>query len=140
MARAAEARRTAPRPRPEADHPASRPAPRRRPVARPDAVARARLTRLFFVFVICLTVLAVGRVALSFAVVQKSLQTDAVKTEQRRLESENADLAAQVTQLGAGSRIRQIAEHQLGLVPADRPIYLTVPKKGAETTASDARR
>jgi len=76
-------------------------------------------------------------VALSFAVVQKSLATDSVKVEQRRLEAENADLAAQVTQLRSGSRIRQIAEHQLGLVPAERPIYLTVPKKDAATASAE---
>ena len=139
MARAAQARRTAPRTRPQEDRRPARPAPPRRPAARADTLARTRLTRLFFVFVICLTALAVGRVALSFAVVQKSMQTDAVKVEQRRLEAENADLAAQVTQLGAGSRIRQIAEHQLGLVPAERPIYLSVPKRDA-ASASSARR
>jgi cell division protein FtsL len=95
--------------------------------------------RLFFVFVICLAVLGVGRVALSFAVVQKSLQTGTVKVEQRRIEAENADLAAQVTRLGSPTRIRFIAETQLGLVPADRPVYLTV-KAGAAKTSGDADR
>jgi len=136
VAGAAQARRTAARARPQVEVQPAR--PRRKAAPRPRPVARARLTRLFFVFVICLTVLSVGRVALSFAVVQKSLATDSVKVEQRRLEAENADLAAQVTQLRSGSRIRQIAEHQLGLVPAERPIYLTVPKKDA-ATASAAR-
>ncbi len=138
MAGAAHAR-TAPRTRPRDEALPVRPAPVRRPMRRARPVVRARLTRLFFVFVICLTVLAVGRVALSFAVVQKSLQTDAVKVEQRRLTTENADLQAQVTQLSSGSRVRQIAEHQLGLVPAERPLYLTVPK-AAVVKASGQRR
>lgn len=124
MARSAAAARRAPQ---YADEPrvvrAPRPAAR---AARRPAAARARAARLFFTCVVCLAVLGVGRVALSFAVVQKSLQTDAVRIEQTSLETENADLAAQVTRLGSATRIRQIAMVQLGLVPADRPVYLTV--------------
>jgi len=93
--------------------------------------ARARAVRLFFVFVVCLAVLGVGRVALSFAVVQKNLQTDAVQVQQHRIAAENAELAAQVTRLGSTTRIRWIAESRLGLVPAERPVYLTVEARGA---------
>jgi cell division protein FtsL len=137
VARAAAARRPAPRYEDEA--PASR--PRRAPATSSfaDTALRARAARLFFVFVICLAVLGVGRVALSFAVVQKSLQTDTVKVEQRRLEAENADLSAQVSRLNSTTRIRQIAESQLGLVPAERPVYLTV-KKGAAGASGNAGR
>ncbi len=49
----------------------------RAPRTRKRAAQRSRLMRTFVIFVGCLTVLAVGRVALSFAVVQKTLQTDA---------------------------------------------------------------
>jgi cell division protein FtsL len=137
VARAAAARR--PAPRREDEVPVSR--PRRAPAATSfaDAALRARVARLFFVFVICLAVLGVGRVALSFAVVQKSLQTDTVKVEQRRLEAENADLSAQVSRLNSTTRIRQIAESQLGLVPAERPVYLTVAE-GAARAPGDAGR
>ncbi len=131
MARSAAARRAAPQHvEPRTVRP--RPVPRRADQA--SSAARARAVRLFFVFVGCLAVLAVGRVALSFAVVQKSLQTDAVQIEQRRLEAENADLAAEVTRLGSSARIRSVAQGQLGLVPAERPVYLTV--KAAAPTAS----
>jgi cell division protein FtsL len=95
--------------------------------------------RLFFVFVVCLAVLGVGRVALSFAVVQKSLQTDVVRTEQRRIEAVNADLAAQVTRLGSAARIRNIAQSQLGLVLAERPIYLRA-EAGATRAAGGSGR
>jgi cell division protein FtsL len=98
------------------------------------SLVRARAVRLFFVLVGCLAVLAVGRVGLSFAVVQKSLQTDTVQIEQRRVEAENADLAAEVTRLSSTARIRSVALSQLGLVQAERPIYLTV--KAAASTAS----
>jgi cell division protein FtsL len=104
-----------------------RPAGARRTSA--QVAARARAVRWFFVFVVCFAVLAVGRVALSFAVVQKSLQTDTVQTQARTLEAANADLQAEVTRLGSSARIRNIAQGQLGLVQAERPIYLTVKAK-----------
>jgi cell division protein FtsL len=97
------------------------------------------MVRLFFVFVVCLAALGVGRVALSFAVVQKSLQTDAVKIEQRRFEAENADLAAAVTRLSSTTRIRAIAESQLGLIPAQRPVYLRVKAAGTRAPGGAGR-
>jgi cell division protein FtsL len=137
VARAAAARRPAPR---YEDEPrVVRPRRSSAGALSAEHALRARVARLFFVFVVCLAVLGVGRVALSFAVVQKSLQTDAVKIEQRRLEAENADLAAQVSRLGSTTRIRQIAKSQLGLVPAERPVYLTV-KKGAAPAPGRAGR
>jgi len=124
VARSAVAPRTAPRPehRPRVARPQ---APVRRASQAPSAL-RVRVARMFFVFVVCLAVLGVGRVALSFAVVQKSLQTDRVQTEYRALQAENADLQAEVTRLSSSSRIRSIAQSQLGLVPAGRPVYLEV--------------
>ena len=74
--------------------------------------------RLFVVFVVCLTALAVGRVALSFAVVQKSLQTDAVAREVGRLSAENQRLQETVANQGSSVNIRKIAVKQLGLVDA----------------------
>jgi len=121
----------APRPAPRDDDAprVARPRPAGGRRARAQAATRARAARWFFVFVVCFTVLAVGRVALSFAVVQKSLQTASVQTQVRALEAENADLQAEVTRLGSSARIRSVAQHQLGLVPAERPIYLTVEAK-----------
>lgn len=136
MARAAAAPRSAPRYEDERRVVRPRRSPARGISLEP--ALRARAARFFFVFVICLAVLGVGRVALSFAVVQKSLQTDAVKIEQRRLEAENADLSAQVSRLGSTMRIRGIAQTQLGLVPAERPIYLTV-RKGAAASGGAER-
>ena len=62
--------------------------------------------RTFIVFVGCLTVLAVGRVALSFAVVQKTLQTEAIVREERRVSDQNAQLQEKVAQLASPVRIR----------------------------------
>ncbi len=91
----------------------------RAPRTRKRAAQRSRLMRTFVIFVGCLTVLAVGRVALSFAVVQKTLQTDAIVREERRISDKNDQLEEQVAQLGSPVRVRHIAESQLGLVDAD---------------------
>jgi cell division protein FtsL len=111
----------------EWQQPTARHAPQAR-VSTAQRARRSRLTRAFIVFVVCLTVLAVGRVAMSFAVVQKSLATDAVMREQRSVTAENAQLAEDVAQLASTVRIRHIAETQLGLVDADHVLYLKVLK------------
>ena len=81
---------------------------------------------------ICLSVLAAGRVAMSFAVVQKSVATEAIAREQRQLAAENAVLNEKVALLGSPVRIRDIAEKRLGLVDVDlaNVQYLTVAKGG----------
>lgn len=135
MAAAAQARRAAAAPRRqdyETPRPV-RPSARRAPQERARAARRARLTRTFIIFTVCLTVLAVGRVSLSFAVVQKSLQTDAVVTEQRRVVAENAKLSEDVARLSSTVRIRHVAETQLGLEDASHVTYLRVSKGGTVT-------
>lgn len=112
------------------------PAPRREQAARADAPSyayraartrrkaaqRSRLMRTFVIFVGCLTVLAVGRVALSFAVVQKTLQTDAIVREERRVSERNGELQAEVAGLSSTTRIRHEAQ-KLGLVDASHISY-----------------
>ena len=130
MAAAAQARRAeaAPRRQQQLERVPAPPAPRRAPQARRRAAQRAHLTRVFVIFVICLTVLAVGRVSLSFAVVQKTLQTAAVVREERALSAENERMVEKLAQMGSTVRIRHIAETQLGLVDADHVQYLRVTK------------
>jgi cell division protein FtsL len=130
MAAAAQARRSSGGPRRHDldERAAARTAARRAPQARLRAAQQRRLTRAFVVFIVCLTVLAVGRVSLSFALVQKSLQTDAVVREERRLSAENAQLSEDLAQLASAVRIRHIAESQLGLVDATHVQYLRVAR------------
>jgi hypothetical protein len=97
----------------------------RAPRTRKRAAQRSRLTRAFVAFVVVLTVLAVGRVALSFAVVEKTLQTDAVVSEERRISAKNDQLEGTRADLGSALRIRHIAESELGLVDAK---YITYPE------------
>jgi cell division protein FtsB len=110
----------------------------RAPRTRKRAAQRSRLMRTFVIFVGCLTVLAVGRVALSFAVVQKTLQTDAIVREERRISDKNDQLEEQLAQLGSPVRVRHIAESELGLVDATHPVYPEplLPKSDAEVAAT----
>ena len=110
MASAAHARSTAPAPRREQEARPEAPAyAYRAPATRRRAAQRSRLMRTFIIFVGCLTVLAVGRVALSFAVVQKSLQTEAIVREERRVSDKNGELREKVAQLSSAVRIEHIA-------------------------------
>jgi cell division protein FtsL len=95
--------------------------------------------RTFIVFVGCLTVLAVGRVALSFAVVQKTLQTDAIVREERQISDKNAQLQEKVAQLSSTPRIRHIAETQLGLVDASHVLFPTPLKSGTLSEVAATR-
>jgi len=128
---AQQARRTAAAPRYEDEAGVHAPAyAYRAPRTRRRAAQRSRLTRTFVIFVACLTVLAVGRVALSFAVVQKSLQTEAVVREERRVTALNDTRQEEVAQLASSLRIRHIAESELGLVDPTRVVYLKPLKRG----------
>jgi cell division protein FtsL len=95
--------------------------------------------RTFVVFVACLTVLAVGRVALSFAVVQKTLRTEAVVREERRLSAQNDQLREEVARLSSTVRISHIAESELGLVYAQHIDYPKPLKAGASAKAASDR-
>ena len=125
MAQAAYQRSTLPRY--DDDHvapkPSRAPSQRDRSVARP---AQRLLSRHLFAFVVVLALLGAGRVTLSFAVVQKNLQTGAAIHETMRLTASNAHLSDQVTALSAASRIHAIAVNELHLVPATNVHYLTV--------------
>jgi cell division protein FtsL len=125
---AARAQRTtaAPAAAPRRREAASQPA--RRPTASPRAAARprARLPLRITVFVICLTLLAVGRVTLSFAVVQKNLQTDSVVREYRQLDVQNARLSEEVAGMTSSLKVHQIAVDRYGLSVPQSVEYVTV--------------
>ncbi len=136
MASRALARRSAEAPRREETNRAALAAVRPAPKARPQAGARARLSRAFVIFVICIAVLAAGRVAMSFAVVQKTVATDAIAREERRISAENARLAEKLATLGSPPRISAIAQSRLGMVQAQGTQYLTVSGSSAAESSS----
>lgn len=119
--------------------PARRPAPAGARHARRLAARRARALRLFVVAVVVVTALAVGRVAVSFAVVQKSLATDAVARQTVRLDAENARLREEVARLAAAGRLRQLATGELGLTAPEKVTYLRLAVP-AGAVGAEARR
>ena len=134
MATAAQARRTTAPPR-RSDEVEAYAAPRKAPQVRRRPASHAAVSRMVLIFIVCLTVLAVGRVALSFAVVQKTLQTDAVARQQRLVSADNARLAENLAQLSSAVYIRGVAERELGLVEADHWKTLKAPR--ASSIAKD---
>ena len=131
MGAAAHARAEAlPARRPGADErPAVRPAERRRPGAATGPRYRRRLAPLplrLLVFGILLAVLAVGRVTLSFAVVQKNLQTDAVTHQYRVVKAENQRLAEKAATLSSSLAVRNTAIDRYHLVVSPTVQFVTV--------------
>lgn len=122
------------------------PAGRRRSlqvVQRPPATRglglRHRPGLLLIGFAVCLALLAVGRVTLSFAVVQKTLQTEALVRQQRALEAGTVRLQDEIARLAAAPRIRREAVERLGLVPAQGVIYLNGGVAGAHSKPAAGR-
>jgi DNA-binding LytR/AlgR family response regulator len=134
VARAAAAQR-ATLPRREAWDEA-RPAVRRAPRPRTRARSHSKLTSRLIAFSVCLALLGVGRVSLSFAVVQKSLQTGDIVRVERQLAADNAQLAEQAAQLAANTSIVRTATRQLHLIPMTNVQYLTVHPSAVHGTAN----
>ena len=140
MATAAQHARRAPAPRREQEARPEAPAyAYRAPRTRRKAAQRSRFMRAFVIFVGCLTLLAVGRVAISFAVVQKTLQTDAIVHEERRVSGKNGELREEVARLSSTVRIRHIAETELGLVNATHFLYPKPLKAGTVSEVAATR-
>jgi len=89
-------------------------------------------------FAVCVALLAVGRVTLSFAVVQKNMDTQELVREQRSLATENARLQDQLAGLLATPRLRELAIERLGLVPAQDVVYLEGAVAGGDDAAGVA--
>jgi hypothetical protein len=103
--------------------------PERRPQRAPSRVARlshrSLATRLI-VFGVLVAVLGVGRVALSFAVVQKSLATDAVAGQVRAVQAGNQQLAEQASAMSSALTVRTIAQRKYHLIVAPYVQFITV--------------
>jgi len=104
-------------------------APQRRPAAAALAPRPRRhsLPARLLVFGMLLAVLAVGRVALSFAVVQKNLQTDAVARQYRALDAQNQQLAETAAGLSSALAVRNVAVKKYHLIVSPSAQFITVP-------------
>jgi cell division protein FtsL len=101
--------------------------PARAARARSARRARAKLPAMLLVFVVCLALLAVMRISLSFAVVQKNLATTRVVNERRALAAENSRLAEETATLSSTLRVRDLAVDELHLVPTGTVLYVRAP-------------
>jgi|SoiMethySBSTD1v2_1073268.scaffolds.fasta_scaffold72451_3 cell division protein FtsL len=102
-------------------HREPRTAPRRRPV-RSKGVAGG------IVWIVFVTVLLAGVVALNVAVLRLNVQLDDLAREKHDLRASNNELASRLAAVEASGRIQALASQRLGLVPAepDQATYLTL--------------
>ena len=105
--------------------------PQRRPANAPAAGPRRRrrlqaLPTRLVVLGVLLAVLATGRVALSFAVVQKNLQTDAVSRQYRVVQAQNQQLAETAANLSSALAVRNAAMTRYHLIVSPDVQFITV--------------
>jgi uncharacterized protein HemX len=127
-------------PAPARREPERRPvrAPQRRPdrgPARASRLSRQSLTARLVVFVVLLALLGVGRVTLSFAVVQKNLQTDALARQQRVVDAANQRLQERAATLSSALTVRQVAMDKYHLIISPDVQFITVHRHHAVTSA-----
>jgi cell division protein FtsB len=112
--------------------------PQRRPERAPSRAARlshrSLATRLI-VFGVLVAVLGAGRVALSFAVVQKNLATDTVAAQVRTVQARNQQLAEQAATLSSALTVRNLAQKKYHLIVAPDVQFITVHARRAATGA-----
>ena len=84
---------------------------------------------LWIVFV---TGLLAGVVALNVAVLRLNVQLDGLAREKRELRAGNNELASRLASVEASGRIQALARKRLGLVPAepDQTTYITLERAG----------
>jgi hypothetical protein len=88
------------------------------------------------VFGVLLAMLSVGRVALSFAVVQKTLQTDAVATRYHAVAAQNQQLGETAASLSSALAIRNTAINHYHLIVSSDVQFVTVHAAHAGKHAS----
>jgi len=106
-------------------------APQRRPAGVPAAGPRPRrrlqaLPTRLVVFGVLLAMLATGRVALSFAVVQKNLETDAVSRQFHVVQAQNQQLAETAASLSSALAVRGVAMTRYHLIVPPNVQFITV--------------
>jgi cell division protein FtsL len=112
---------------------AARPLRKRAPQAKPRATPRRRPARSKGVaggvaWIVFLTGLLGGVVALNVAVLRLNVQLDGLAREKQELRAGNNELASRLAGVEASGRVQTLARNQLGLVPAepDQTTYVTL--------------
>lgn len=105
--------------------PAARPRPERGPTLR--VVKAARHTARYVVAVLLLGALGVfGIVTLSALAAEASFAARALERDIDTLTLRYDELTAEVASLESPERVRDVAVHELGMVPAEQAAYLVV--------------
>lgn len=103
--------------------------PQQRPSLR--VVAAPRRARRWAVVMVVTSLLGVaGIISLSAASAEAAFTVSELERETAELERVHGELAADVAELSSLERIREIAEHELGMVPADDPRYVETDAPG----------
>jgi cell division protein FtsL len=107
-----------------------------RKAPRPNTGVRPRQTRPArskgvaggVVWIVFVTALLAGVVALNVAVLRLNVQLDGLAREKQELRAGNNELASRLAGLEASGRVQALARKQLGLVPAepDQTTYITL--------------
>jgi cell division protein FtsL len=107
----------------------SRPRPRGAATRRP---VRSKGVAGGIVWIVFVTALLAGVVALNVAVLRLNVQLDGLAREKQELRAGNNDLASRLAGLEASGRIESLARSQLGLVPAEpgQTTYITLDPAG----------
>jgi cell division protein FtsL len=92
------------------------------------APARSKGVAGGIVWIVFVTALLAGVVALNVAVLRLNVQLDGLAREKQELRAGNNELASRLAGLEASGRIESLAQTQLGLVPAqpDQTTYITI--------------
>lgn len=126
---AAPASSPTPTGRPRRAPPPGRAQPDRRPSLRVvDAPRRARRWGVVMLLTGLLGV--VGITSLSAASAEAAFTASELEAETAELERVRGELAADVAELSSLERISEVAEHELGMVPAEEPRYLDTDAPG----------
>lgn len=120
------------RARPEgAQRPVPAPGARSRPALR--VVGRPRHTARFVLAVIALSVAGViGVVSLSALAAEAAFEARTLQGEVDELSLRYDELTSEVATLEAPTRIRAVAEHELGMVRAESPAFLVAEGPGRD--------
>jgi cell division protein FtsL len=113
----------------EAKAPAAPPAkPRPKPRTARRTKSRPRVAG--FVWIIALTILLAGVVAMNVAVLRLNMTLDRLGREQADLRATNADLNSRISSNAAAPRIEGIAVKRLGYAPAtaDQTTYVRISR------------
>lgn len=111
-------RKQGPRPKPRAQQ--------KRAPARSKGVAGG------VAWIVFVTALLAGVVALNVAVLQLNVELDGLAREKRELRAGNNELASRLASTEASGRIQALARTRLGLIPAEpgQTTYITLQRAG----------